>query len=81
MRTTDIARKAMKDSRVTQLEMATKLSLSQSSVNLALTRQDMKFETMVKMLNICGYTIEIRNPTGEVEYSFKPEVSSDEKDC
>lgn len=81
MKSTEIIRTAMKKANITQLVMGERLGITQTSVNNRLSRQDMRLDTFIEMLNICGYTIEIKNPSGEVEYSFKPEVSSDEKDC
>lgn len=77
-----IVRKAMADNNLTQMALATKLGLkTQAVVSSRLRSEGMRVDNFVEMLNACGYTIEIKNPTGEVEYSFKPEVSSDEKDC
>lgn len=77
-----IVRKAMADNNLTQMALATKLGLkTQAVVSSRLRSEGMRVDNFVEMLNACGYTIEIKNPTGEVEYSFRPEVSSDEKDC
>ena len=77
-----IVRKAMADNNLTQMALATKLGLkTQAVVSSRLRSEGMRVDNFVEMLNACGYTVEIKNPTGEVEYSFKPEVSSDEKDC
>ena len=77
-----IVRKAMADNNLTQMALATKLGLkTQAVVSSRLRSEGMRVDNFVEMLNACGYTIEIKNQTGEVEYSFKPEVSSDEKDC
>lgn len=80
--TISLIREVMTKSKMTQLRLADALGFkSQSGIANKLRSQDIKFDTVVSMLNACGYTVEIKNPTGEVEYSFKPEVTSDEKDC
>ena len=82
MTTIDMVKEVMRKSGVTQVKLAEKLGYKgQSGLGSLFRSRDMRFETLTEILNICGYTIEIKNPTGEVEYSFKPEVSSDEKDC
>lgn len=82
MTTIDMVKKVMRKSGVTQIKLADMLGYKGQSGLASLFRsQDMRFGTLTEMLNACGYTIEIKNPSGEVEYSFKPEVSSDEKDC
>ena len=64
IKATDIIRNAMKKANFTQLVMGEKLGITQTSINNRLSRQDMKLETFVEMLNACGYTIEIKNPAG-----------------
>jgi len=72
-RTSEIIRNAMKTANLTQLAIGKKLGITQTSVNNRLSRQDIKFDTLVEMLNVCGYSVDIKNPNGDVEYSFKPE--------
>ena len=77
-----IVREILAKTGITQVQLTKLMGLKTPSVlSGRLFRQDMKLETFVETINACGYTIEIKNPSGEVEYSFKPEVSSDEKDC
>ena len=69
-----IVRKAMADNNLTQMALATKLGLkTQAVVSSRLRSEGMRVDNFIEMLNACGYTIEIKNPAGEVEYSFKPD--------
>lgn len=69
-----LIREVMTKTNMTQLRLADALGYkNQSGIANKLRSQDIKFEMVVAMLNACGYSVEIKNPNGEVEYSFKPE--------
>lgn len=71
MKANEIAKEVMRQSGITQLEMSRRLGCKTQAVLASRLRgQDMKFDSFLEIIEQCGYSLVLKDPTGKEVYTF-----------
>lgn len=61
----EVAKKVMKDAGMTQTDVANKCGVGQSSIGMFLKSKSMRVDSLLMILNACGYELVVRKGNGK----------------